>query len=72
MRPWIKLRTGLMVIGLLSLTFGGLLVYQTWAAEGWRALLWGLGGAAAVWVAFGVSLLINIITRGTDFLRSDH
>ncbi len=71
-QPWIKLRTGLGVIGALSLIFGAFLAYQVWPATDWKeALLWGLGGAAAVWLAFGVSLLINIITRGTGFLRSE-
>ncbi len=61
-----------MVIGILSLVFGGFTAYQVWPAGGWKeALLWGVGSAAAVWVAFGISLLVNIITRGTDFLRSD-
>lgn len=71
-KPWIQLRTGLILIGVLSLVFGTFTAYQVWSAVGWReALLWGLGGAGAVWLAFGVSLLINVITRGTDFLRFD-
>jgi len=68
-QPWIQLRTGMLVIGVVSLVFGAFLAYQMWPA-GWKvALLWGLGGAGAVWLAFGLSLLVNIITRGTGFLH---
>ncbi len=70
-QPWIQLRTGMVIIGVVGLAFGAFLAYQVQPASWKETVLWGLGGAGAVWLAFGVSLLINIITRGTSFLHGN-
>lgn len=62
--PWLAMRSGLMVIGMVSI---GLFIYMTWQlypTEGLdRALLWGLGFAVGIWVIFGLSLGFNTWLR---------
>lgn len=63
--PWISSRTGLWVIGGLSLAmaiFTGITVYPVQGMT--SALVWGLGSAVGLWVFFGGAYLFNRILRG--------
>ncbi|MCA9926701.1 MAG: hypothetical protein KC419_06300 [Anaerolineales bacterium] len=63
--PWIKKRNGFLYIGLLSVALAVFTGWQLYPTEGLgRAILWGLGFAAAIWAIFGVSLAFNQWTRG--------
>jgi len=58
--PWISQRNGFVYIGLLSLALAVFMGWQLYPTEGLgRAVLWGLGFAAAIWAVFGVSLAFN-------------
>lgn len=62
--PWIKMKTGLIVITIVSIgmaIFMGWPAYQAMGAEG---ILWGLGFGAAIWVIFFGALYFNRLFRG--------
>ena len=62
--PWIQMRTGLIVITIVSIgmaVFMGLPAYQAMGLEG---ILWGLGFGVAIWVIFFGALLFNRFFRG--------
>lgn len=63
--PWISQRSGLLVMGLVSVALAVFMGWQIYPAEGLgSAILWGLGFAAAIWAVFGVSLAFNTWVRG--------
>ncbi|MCA9935783.1 MAG: hypothetical protein H6662_02215 [Ardenticatenaceae bacterium] len=63
--PWISQRSGLTVIGMLSIGMFIYMVWQLYPTEGWgNALLWGLGFFVGIWVIFGISLAFNLWMRG--------
>ena len=62
--PWIQMKTGLIVITIVSIgmaVFMGIPAYQTMGLEG---ILWGLGFGAAIWVIFFGALYFNRLFRG--------
>lgn len=63
--PWLSMRTGIIVISLVST---GMAVFTAWSiipALGWReGILWGLGAGVAVWGVFMIALLFNWFVRG--------
>ena len=64
--PWIKMRTGLVVITIVSIgmaVFMGWPVYQATdsLAEG---LLWGFGFGIAIWAIFFGAVYLNRLFRG--------
>jgi hypothetical protein len=62
--PWIKKRTGLWVVGIVGLALGIYTGWQFYPAIGfWKALLWGVGSAAAVWLVYWLSYLVNVTVR---------
>ncbi len=64
-QPWINLRTGLILIGVLSVGFGIYVGWQILPGLGWKsAVLWGLGSAVAIWAVFLFSLVLNATIRG--------
>jgi hypothetical protein len=63
--PWLGQRTGLVAMGILSLALAGFMTWQLIPSEGvLRAILWGLGFAAAIWGVFFLSYLFNTRVRG--------
>jgi len=51
--PWLSQRTGLIIMGAVSLILVGLVVWETYSAVGiGRALIWGIGFGLSVWVVF--------------------
>jgi hypothetical protein len=62
--PWIQMRTGLVVMGLLSL---GLAAWTTWNLipdQGLlKAILWGLAFGFGIWLVFLGAVLFNRWTR---------
>ena len=62
--PWLGQKTGLTMIGMLSI---GMFIYMVWQlhpTEGWgNAFLWGLGFAVGIWAIFGISLSFNMWLR---------
>ncbi len=63
--PWISMRTGIIVISLISIGMAVLTAWSIIPALGWReGLLWGLGSGAAIWGVFMIALLFNWYVRG--------
>ncbi len=64
-QPWLSQRTGLIVMIVLSV---GLAIYTGWqlypAMGLGKAILWGMGAAAAIWAVFGFSLVFTRAIRG--------
>lgn len=57
---WIPLRTGLMLITLISAGLGLFVAWQMRAAsDPALALVWGLSAAASIWVVFGGALWLG-------------
>ena len=62
--PWIEQKSGIMMIALLSAAFGIFMIWQLIPSEGWwRAILWGLGSAAAIWGVFLLAFGFNKLVR---------
>lgn len=62
---WISMRTGLIVMAVVSLGMGVLAAWSGIQTQGTvKGLLWGLGFGAAVWVVFAVALIFNRFLRG--------
>lgn len=61
---WIKPRTGLIVIIVISVLLAGYMFWQLLPSEGFGgALLWGLGAGASIWAVFGLNYLLNKSVR---------
>jgi hypothetical protein len=63
--PWIKGRTGLLIIAVLSVATGiftGVNVFKMLGLG--QAVLWGIGSAVGLWVLFGGLYLFNRMFRG--------
>jgi hypothetical protein len=62
--PWLAKRTGLIIMTLLSLGIAAFMAWNLAPSEGiFRAILWGLGFAAAIWGIFGLSFAFNTWVR---------
>jgi hypothetical protein len=62
--PWIKGRTGVMIIAALSIVMAIFTGYNIYTMGGiGPALLWGLGSAAVIWILFGALYLFNLLFR---------
>lgn len=62
---WLSMRTGLIVMAVVSLGMGALTAWSGIQTQGTvKGLLWGLGFGAAVWVVFVIALLFNRFLRG--------
>lgn len=62
--PWIQQRSGLVMMALLSVGFAAFMIWQLSPTEGLgRAILWGVGSAAALWVVFGIAFGFNKLVR---------
>lgn len=61
---WLSQRTGLIVILVVSLGFGGFMAWNLAPVEGWgSAVLWGLGTAVAIWAIFALAVGFNKFVR---------
>lgn len=64
--PWIKPRSGLIVIAVVSVLLAGYMFWQLLPSAGFvDSLLWGLGAGASIWAIFGFSYLFNKLVRRT-------
>jgi len=62
--PWIAKRSGLSMMALLSVAFAAFMIWQLYPTEGtWRAIMWGLGSAVALWLIFLLALGFNKLVR---------
>jgi hypothetical protein len=62
--PWLSKRTGLIIMAVLSLGIAAFMAWNLAPSEGiFRAVLWGLGFAAAIWGIFGLSFAFNTWMR---------
>lgn len=62
--PWLEQKSGIMMIGLLSVGFAIFMIWQLIPSEGWiSAILWGLGSAAAIWIIFLLAFGFNKLVR---------
>lgn len=62
---WIGHRTGLWIISLLSLGLGLFMGAQVMPVSGFQvAVLWSLGAALSIWLAFFLTLTITAWIRG--------
>lgn len=62
---WIPMRTGLIVVTLMSVAMAALTAYTVIPAFGWgEGLLWSLGSGGAVWLVFVGFFLFNRFVRG--------
>jgi hypothetical protein len=63
--PWIKGRTGVLIIAVLSVVVGiftGVNIYKDVGLG--QAFVWGIGSAIGLWVIFGGLYLFNRLFRG--------
>lgn len=62
--PWISMRTGLIVVSVMSIGMMAMTGYYTISALGWKeGLVWTLGFGAAIWVVFFGFLYFNRFVR---------
>lgn len=62
---WISMRTGLIVVTLVSVGMAVLTAWTTIPAIGWaEGLLWSLGSGGAVWLVFVGFFFFNRFVRG--------
>lgn len=63
--PWLSQSTGLRTMAVVSLMLAAFMTWQLQESEGLgRAILWGLGFGAAIWLVFLGSLAFNRWLRG--------
>ncbi len=64
-KPWISMRTGLIVLAIVSIGMSILTAYQAIPVKGvWEGILWGLFFGGAIWLIFLGYLLFNRLVRG--------
>jgi hypothetical protein len=62
--PWLEQKSGIQLIGMLSVAFAIFMIWQLYPSEGWlNAILWGLGSAAAIWGVFLLAFGFNKLVR---------
>jgi hypothetical protein len=62
--PWIKMRTGIIVIAITSLGMAVLTAWQAIPLKGlWEGILWGVLFGVFIWVVFFGMMLINRFLR---------
>ncbi len=62
--PWLGQRTGLIIMLVVSLGFGGFMAWNLAPVEGWgSAILWGLGTVVAIWAVFALAVSFNKFVR---------
>ena len=63
--PWLAMRTGLIVITILSI---GMAIFVAWtvipATSTVEGILWGLGFGAGIWFVFVLAFAFNRFVRG--------
>jgi len=62
--PWIKMRTGLIIVAFASLGMAILTAWQSIPSVGvLEGILWGLFFGALIWIIFAGTLLLNRFLR---------
>ena len=62
--PWLAKRSGVMMMGVLSVGFALFMIWQLYPTEGvGRSILWGLGSGVALWLIFFLGLGFNKLVR---------
>jgi len=62
---WISMRTGLIVMALVSVALAVWIAWNAVPTQGTvNGILWGIGFGAAVWVVFLIALTFNRFVRG--------
>lgn len=62
--PWIQMRTGLIVITIVSIGMAIFMGWPAYQALGVEGILWGLGFGVAIWIIFFGALYFNRLFRG--------
>jgi hypothetical protein len=63
-RPWISMRSGLIVIAITSVALAVFMAWQVIPSRGWvEGILWGLLFGALIWAIFFGNILINKLLR---------
>ena len=66
-QPWIDRLSGMRVMTLVSLALAVFVGWQLYPTEGAKAILWGFGFGAGIWLVFALSLAFNVWMRGKRF-----
>ena len=62
--PWISMRSGMIIMAVISLGMAGLTAYTAAPAIGWpEAIFWGLVFGFGVWLVFGIFFYFNYFIR---------
>lgn len=63
-QPWIRMRTGLIIMGLMSVVMAVLTAKEAIPIKGfWPGIAWGLMFGIGIWVIFFAGILINRFFR---------
>jgi ABC-type antimicrobial peptide transport system permease subunit len=63
-KPWISMRTGIIIISIASIGMAVLTAIQAIAVKGWvEGILWGIGFGAFIWALFFGMVFINRLLR---------
>jgi len=63
--PWMSMRTGLIVIAILSIGMSVLIAWNAVQTQGLvNGILWGLAYGLGIWGVFAIALLFNRFVRG--------
>lgn len=63
-QPWIKMRSGMIMIAIVSIFMAVFTAWQLWPSmEWWRAIGWGLIFGGAIWLIFFGGILLNRFLR---------
>jgi hypothetical protein len=63
-QAWISMRTGMIVMGVVSLGMAALTAYNAIPSVGiWEGILWGLLFGGSLWVIFLIAILFHRLMR---------
>jgi sterol desaturase/sphingolipid hydroxylase (fatty acid hydroxylase superfamily) len=63
-QPWLSMRTGILVMGVVSLGMAALTAYTAIPSVGiWEGILWGLLFGGSLWLVFLIAFLFHRFMR---------
>lgn len=67
-QPWMSMRTGMILMGIVSLGMAALTAYNAIPSVGiWEGILWGLVFGGSLWLIFLIALLFHrLMRRGSN------